>query len=461
MRDLLSAVVGSGRRRRRRFGRSGRTALHRWLPVGLLVLSIGIAGAAVYEAHRALRGHSDTTVRLLRDYGAFAAWSFRQHVAEELGRSSGGSAEYDSARHVPLFRRALAERPLLPAALTKGRGSSELLIVHVRARDGRTLFASDSVDDWMLGGSDAFGPELGRAEVHATIRPGQAVAVVGGHPGPRRQILIGMLLLACGLGAVAVHQVRREGELARLRSDFVSSVSHELRTPLAQVQLFLETLRYGRYRTDAQREWILGNMERETTRLAALVDNVLHFSRAERRALGGVREPTRLPEYLEAIAAAFAPLASVRDVRVVTAVEPGLVAPLHADSFRQVVLNLLDNALKYGPRGQEIRMTAALRDGRARITVEDQGPGVEPRERERIWDPFRRGERAVGSVVVGSGIGLSVVRDIVESHGGSAWVEDAAQGGARFVIDLPGWSEAESESSDGASRRGDGVQSTA
>jgi signal transduction histidine kinase len=121
---------------------------------------------------------------------------------------------------------------------------------------------------------------------------------------------------------------------------------------------------------------------------------------------------------------------------------------MHAESFQQVLLNLLDNAMKYGPAGGAVRVTAALAPGapgggRVRVAVEDEGPGVEPAERERIWEPFRRGARAVGSVAVGSGIGLAVVREIVALHEGRAWVEDAPNGGARFVVELPGWRDRE------------------
>src|SRR6185436_535772 len=94
--------------------------------------------------------------------------------------------------------------------------------------------------------------------------------------------LLGMLLVSVALAVVAVIQLRREEELARIRSDFVSSVSHELRTPLAQIRLFLETLRLGRFTTEAQRQWSLDNIDRETNRLAHLVENVLYFARAGR-----------------------------------------------------------------------------------------------------------------------------------------------------------------------------------
>jgi signal transduction histidine kinase len=191
-------------------------------------------------------------------------------------------------------------------------------------------------------------------------------------------------------------------------------------------------------------------MERETTRLTGLVDNVLHFSRAERGAALGAREPTPLGPYVDGVLHGFAPLAASRGVRFESAHEPGLVTRLHAEAFRQVILNLLDNAVKYGTKGQTVRVTTVAVDGRIRLTVEDEGPGVTPAERERIWEPFRRGEGAVGSVAVGSGIGLSVVREIAAWHEGHAWVEDARGGGARFIVELPGWRDLATAGTSGA-----------
>jgi signal transduction histidine kinase len=535
-----------------------RARLGRWVPLALLLLSLGVAAAAVLQGQREARSHRATAARLIRDHGAFAAWSFRQHTAEALraslrehlepavhaqpGRPAGtvtpaqlvalarasaeapvdpaagaplavryyyrvpidggvpafagevpsadvqrwiagtlrahvrrvarppgefrgvvgtvggvervllyalaqapGGArvaygfELDSAGAAPLLGDLLAREALLPASIGGGRRNTELLTVALRLPGGRVLFASGPDAPGAEASRDRLGPEFGELTAHAAVRP-EAAALVGGAPArPQSPLLAGLLLLACGLGVVAVRQLRREGELARLRSDFVSSVSHELRTPLAQVQLFLETLRHGRYRTDAQREWILDNIERETTRLTSLVDNVLHFSRAERGGTGGTREPVALAPYLEALLRDFAPLAASRKVRFATAFEPGLVASLHAESFRQVVLNLLDNAVKYGRAGQTVRVSSAVVSGRIRLAVEDEGPGVDPRERETIWEPFRRGAHAVGSVAVGSGIGLAVVRELVAWHEGRAWVEAAAGGGARFVVELPGW----------------------
>ena len=135
----------------------------------------------------------------------------------------------------------------------------------------------------------------------------------------------------------------------------------------------------------------------------------------------------------------FAPLAAARGVALHTDLTDGVVAPVDADALRQMLLNLLDNAVKYGPPGQTVTLGLTVTEGRARICVDDQGPGIPAADRERIWDRFWRLERDRGSAVAGTGIGLSVVRELVALHGGRAWVEDApcSGGGGRFVIELP------------------------
>ena len=249
------------------------------------------------------------------------------------------------------------------------------------------------------------------------------------------------LIVSFALILVAVHQIRRQSALARMRTDFVSSVSHELRTPLAQVQLFLETLRLGRFRTDAEREWIFDNMQREMTRLTALVSNVLQFSRIERggmSALSSGARKTHLAPYLDDIVASFTPLAEVHSMRLETSFAEGIEVSIQADAFRQVMLNLLDNAVKYGPHGQTIRIEAAREGDLVRISVEDEGEGIPAGDVERIWNPFQRGSNALSTVAVGAGIGLSVVRDVVMAHGGKVSVERSRSGGAGFIVMLPG-----------------------
>jgi signal transduction histidine kinase len=133
----------------------------------------------------------------------------------------------------------------------------------------------------------------------------------------------------------------------------------------------------------------------------------------------------------------FTPLADARRAKLELDAEPSIYALLHAESFRQVMLNLLDNAIKYGPAGQTVRIAARSVDSKVRIAVEDEGPGIKPRERHSIWEPFVRGGDALETTAAGSGIGLSVVREITEWHGGHAHVEPGTGGGARFVIEIP------------------------
>ncbi|HEX9938429.1 MAG TPA: HAMP domain-containing sensor histidine kinase [Longimicrobium sp.] len=493
--------------RRRGAYRALRMRAWRWMPAAVLVLALGVAAAAVFEARRASVRDHDATRDLVKGHGAFAAFTFARHAEARLGdafrRALAGGSDgptrfavaldgavppsdrspslervrrhareryqpgwgfavvpaggellvysvdatpgrrvargfvLDSAAHARIFREILEREPLLPASLSGARSGAELVLVRVLAPDGRVLFAGPG-QDWNAGSTEALGPRFGGMRVYASIQEAAAFdLILGGRSRSLLPLLAALLALAAVTGAVAIALLRREGELARVRSDFVSSVSHELRTPLAQMRLFVETLRLGRYRTDQQREWILSNVERETFRLTALVENILHFSRAERGAQPGSRDPVELGPWLAALADEFAPLAASRKSSIDTVVEPGTHVLLHADSFRQVMLNLLDNAVKYGPPGQTVRLTAERVDGRVRIAVEDEGPGVDPRERAAIWEPFRRGERAIGSVAAGSGIGLAVVREIVEWHGGAVRVESAAAGGARFVVELP------------------------
>jgi signal transduction histidine kinase len=414
--------------------------------------ALELAGA---EPGAAVRGWIADTVRaaapgLRKAQHAFGVLSAQvgrtpRHLVYTLlaapdGRTWAYGFELDPARYRPLFHHVISEESLLPTTALEGRRGIDLLSVKVVAPGVGVLFWSGSDAGWGFAGEDSLGGGFGSLVVQAAVRPEAAeLLIIGGLPQSRLPLLLGMLALSVMLAAVAVGQLRREAELARMRSDFVSSVSHELRTPLAQVRLFLETLRLGRWSTEQQREWLLSNVDRETTRLTNLVDNVLHFSRSERGEQGREMEVVELADYLDGVVTAFAPLAAARRVGFETSAEPGLVARMDPEAFRQVLLNLLDNAVKYGPQGQTVRVTAApVDDGRVAIAVEDEGPGIDPAERAQVWEPFRRGQKAVGSVAAGSGIGLSVVREIVGWHGGTARVEDGARG-ARIVVELPGW----------------------
>jgi signal transduction histidine kinase len=233
--------------------------------------------------------------------------------------------------------------------------------------------------------------------------------------------------------------MQREQELARVRSDFLAGASHELRTPLAQIRMFAELLRKGSLDRPGEAVRALGIIEKEASRLSILVENVLNYARLRRRAETHAATvspvPTEISRDVEQVVASFALLAAERGARVVSAVEGAPNALADSQALRQVLLNFLENAAKYGPSGQTITVGARVEGSRVRLWVDDEGAGIPEAERAEVWTAFYRGTTAEHSGQGGSGIGLAVVRDLVLQHGGSVAVERAPGGGARFVAE--------------------------
>jgi signal transduction histidine kinase len=250
-------------------------------------------------------------------------------------------------------------------------------------------------------------------------------------------ILLVILLLAAGLTALAAVQLRREVRFAAERAGFVANVSHELRTPLSQIRLVLDTLKLGRGDDLATREQALNVADREALRLQHLVEGVLRFTRGT-RPNESPRVETDAGEEARGVIEEFTPLAAPHRMTVTLDAAGSVPARLQRGALRQILLNLLDNAMKYGGDGTEVNVQVTRAGGGGvRVRVDDNGPGVPAQERERIWRPFERGELARARAAGGSGIGLTIVREIAEEHGGRAWVESGPNGGARFVVELP------------------------
>jgi len=347
--------------------------------------------------------------------------------------------EEDPRGFEPLYTAEEDKFPLLPRPLTGGVVYDSLGSAIITEADGVELYRSPVQYPPTFAARDSFEhPMMGGMRVQVALRPDMAPKlVIGGMPRSNVPMLLSLLALTAVLVVAALLQLRREYELSRLRADFVSGVSHELRTPLAQIRMFSETLLLGRVRSDEERERSLEIIDQEARRLTHLVENLLHFSRSERRLTQLSPAPAPLAPLLSEAAEGFAPLAAARGVTLRTELTDSVVAPVDADALHQMLLNLLDNAVKYGPSGQTVTLGLGVIDGRARVWVDDQGPGIPAADRERIWDQFWRLERDRGSAVAGTGIGLSVVRELVALHGGRVWAEDAPGSGGRFVIELP------------------------
>jgi signal transduction histidine kinase len=338
----------------------------------------------------------------------------------------------------PLLERALREERLLPPSLLRGLPNEEVLAVSLRDAGGRELYRSSERFDARYAAADTLAGRFGDLRVHVAIYPELAdQLLVGGLPRSRLPVLLALFALTAGLAVVALLQVKRQQQLARLRTDFVSSVSHELRTPLAQIRWFAELLRLGRLRSEEERDRSLRVIDQEARRLTFLVENVLNFSRSGREAGRLKPEPIVVADEVRDAVEGFLPLVHARRMHVAADLQPGAAGVVDRAALRQILLNLLDNAVKYGPVGQTIGVRVTREGSRVQLSVEDEGPGIPEHERERVWSPFYRAERDLGTEVTGSGIGLSVVNELVLVQNGRRWIERTPGGGARVVVDFP------------------------
>lgn len=241
--------------------------------------------------------------------------------------------------------------------------------------------------------------------------------------------------MAISIGAF-VDSARRAQLLARQQMEFVASISHELRTPLTVICSAGDNLAGGVVKSDAQVKRY-GNLVRsEGRRLADMVEQILGYAGIQKGRLPA-REPVELGNVVDSAIHASSQILQNNGVTVVRDVEDGL-PPVSGDaaSLSHTVQNLLTNAAKYG--GDWVRVQASSAgNGKVRIVVEDRGPGIEPAELRHIFEPFYRGKKAVDDQIHGTGLGLSLVKRIVEAHSGKVSAESTPGKGTRFILELP------------------------
>lgn len=220
-------------------------------------------------------------------------------------------------------------------------------------------------------------------------------------------------------------------EIDAQRAALLRSVSHDLRTPLAAIRAAASDLRGGTTFDDATRAELLDLIGDESERLDRLVANLLSLSRIEAGALRPERQAVALDELVAETVRRLSRL--FRQVRLQVEIPPELpLVDADYSQLDQLVTNLLENASRYAPAGSTVRITASGGGASVELRVADEGIGVPDHERERIFEPFRRGEGSRSS-----GIGLATCRAIVDAHGGSIAVERTPGGGATFVVTLP------------------------
>jgi signal transduction histidine kinase len=261
----------------------------------------------------------------------------------------------------------------------------------------------------------------------------------------RRTRLFGALIGAAVLAALAGFLTARRAfyeqhRLGEMKTNFVSSVSHELRAPIASMRLMAESLERGKIPDAVKQQEYYRFLVQESRRLTSLIENVLDFSRIEQGRKEYQLEPSDLDAIAEQTVKLMLPAATQKQVQLIWRAGPGPGPAPSCDglAIQQALINLIDNAIKHSPAGATVTVG---RDGGPpapiHLWVEDQGPGIPPEEHGKIFERFYRRGSELRRETQGVGIGLTIVKHIVEAHGGRVLVRSAVGQGSRFTIELP------------------------
>jgi two-component system phosphate regulon sensor histidine kinase PhoR len=383
----------------------------------------------VYD--RRVRAWSDDEVQALAALAATAAAAFSSadlyaRVAEEKERSEAilaniadGIVAVDREDSIVLWNAMAEQITGVPAAEALGRRVAEVL--------HRELAA------------EAEEP-LGERQV-AFLRGGKEVWL---------SLTEAVMLDAAGAVAgriFAFRDVSSERVVEQMKSDFVATVSHELRAPLTSIYGFAETLLRGDVEfSDAERRTFLGYIASESERLIAIVDDLLNVARLETGTLGLNIGPTDVGEILSETVARFADLSDGSFTFDVEVPRGPVYVRADGEKLTQIVMNLVDNAVKFSPAGGRVAISARRRSDTAEIRVADQGIGIPRIDQQRIFTKFYRSEEAVQHSPQGTGLGLFLARGLLAAMGGRIWVDSKEGEGSTFVFELPVASDGQVES---------------
>jgi signal transduction histidine kinase len=250
-----------------------------------------------------------------------------------------------------------------------------------------------------------------------------------------RQVYLAMLLLVFSLlvvgSYITARAVKRELEVARLKSEFVSTVSHEFRSPLTAIRQLSELLERGRVTAEEKRQEYYALISRESSRLSRLVENLLDFPRIEEGRKQYHFDRLDTAEWLRELASGF------RGGNLTSSIPPEL-PPILGDrvALTSAVENLLDNAVKCSPPGAPVAFEAEASGAELSIRIRDRGYGIAEEDRAHVFERFYRGNGEVSRKVKGAGVGLSLVRQVVEAHGGTVDFDTRVGEGSVFRIRL-------------------------
>ncbi len=321
----------------------------------------------------------------------------------------------------------------------------------VRGRDGSTVLARED-------------PPLGTLSVTATLAGNFPPWLIEFYRRPQstykrlfasgQSIYLYMFLLIASIlifGLVlTVRAVTHELELARLKSDFVSTVSHEFKSPLTSIRQLAEMLQEGRVPSEERRQRYYDVLVEQSTRLSSLVTNILDLARIEEGRKEFRFEAVEIGELVSDLVATTQHRVGHEGYVVEARIEEPL-PPVRADreAIGQAISNLVDNAVQYSGDARQINICASANDGHVTVAVEDFGVGIPEDEIDRVFERFYRGGHELTRTVKGSGLGLTLVKEVVEAHGGTVEVKSEPGRGSTFSIRLPAMTEqSDAEDSD-------------
>ena len=253
-------------------------------------------------------------------------------------------------------------------------------------------------------------------------------------------VMVTILIIAVLVGGtLLLREARREAFEAARKTSFVSNVSHELKTPLTTIRMYAELLGEGRVRDENKQRNYLSTIIGESQRLTRLVNNVLDFSRLERGRKQYHPTDVALPPIIDAVLNAQKPRLDEAGFSVGSSFPAGPLVRIHADrdALEQVLLNLIDNAMKYAATGRWIGIRLSTDSHFAYLAVSDHGPGVPPDHQERIFDTFHRVDDSITANQPGAGLGLSIARRLLRDQEGDLIYRDNQPNGSTFVAKLP------------------------
>jgi signal transduction histidine kinase len=305
---------------------------------------------------------------------------------------------------------------------------------------GRRLNSGTPIEEGIDAGSDS-----GRGRWTMVVRheTGSLAAIVA--RARRRNLLVsaGLFVLMLGTGAALVRFSRQAHKLAELQINFVAGVSHELRTPLTVIRTAAYNLQGRVAGNPSQVERYGALIQTESERLTAMVEEVLSFANARAGRVINKREPLSVNALIEQVLESSGVVLRANRFFVEKRVEEDLPLILGDEAaLSQAIRNLIDNAVKYGTEadswiGISARQVAEGSFPAVEIRVADHGAGIPPDEQQQIFDAFYRGRRAVEDQIHGTGLGLNLVKQIVEAHGGSVRVHSEPGNGSEFVLTIP------------------------